>query len=156
MPEITFDVVGAAENSAYARDLVARAALQPNVVLHGRVERDRMPDVYKQASCLCCTSSFEGFPNTFLEAFSHGVPVVSTVDPDGVLATRGLGAAAPDAPALLCTTRDLLSKEAHWRAVSNRARQYYLENHTVDAVLPQFEQVFLDVTARRRAVGGPS
>ena len=151
--DVGFDIVGAAEDSRYARALTARAARLPNVILHGRVERNRMPEVYRRASCLCCTSAFEGFPNTFLEAFSHGLPVVSTVDPDGVLATHGLGAAAPDVPALLNALRDLLTNEARWRAASGRARQYYLENHTVDSVLPQFEQVFLDVIAQRRSSG---
>lgn len=152
MPDVSFDVVGGATaESAYIRDLAARAARAPNVTLHGRVERSRMPEIYRQASCLCCTSAFEGFPNTFLEAFSYGVPVVSTVDPDGVLAARRLGAVARDVPTLLTALHTLITCEARWHEASAQARRYYLENHTVEAVLPQFERVFLDVTARRRA-----
>jgi glycosyltransferase involved in cell wall biosynthesis len=107
--------------------------------------------MYQQASCLCCTSTYEGFPNTFLEAFSHGVPVVSTVDPDGVLAGQRLGAVAQDAPGVLAALRTLLGSTARWQEASDNARQYYVEHHALDAVLPQFEQVFLEVAARQRA-----
>jgi glycosyltransferase involved in cell wall biosynthesis len=152
LPDVVFDVAGDAEaDTPYTRGLKARAALLPNVRLHGRVQRASMPAVYQQASCLCCTSTFEGFPNTFLEAFSHGVPVVSTVDPDGVLAERRLGAVAQDVPGLLAALRTLLGSTARWQEASDNARQYYVEHHALDTVLPQFEQVFLDVAARQRA-----
>ena len=152
LPDVAFDVVGDAEaDTAYTRGLNMRAARLPNVRLHGRIERAHMPAVYQQASCLCCTSTYEGFPNTFLEAFSHGVPVVSTVDPDGVLAGRRLGAVAQDAPGLLAALRTLLGSTARWQEASDNARQYYVEHHALDAVLPQFEQVFLEVAARQRA-----
>ena len=64
----------------------------PNVTLHGRVERERMPSLYQDALCLCCTSVLEGFPNTFLEAWSVGLPVVSSFDPDHLIAERGSAA----------------------------------------------------------------
>lgn len=152
MPDVAFDVIGAPEaDTAYTRGLQTRAVGLSNVVLHGRVERARMPAVYRRASCLCCTSTYEGFPNTFLEAFSHGVPVVSTVDPDGLLAGRRLGAVAPDLSGLLAALRTLLGSETRWQAASHNARRYYAENHTVETVLPQFEQVFLEVAARTGA-----
>lgn len=152
LPVTAFDIVGAAEaDTAYTRALRARAAQLPNVTLHGRIERARMPEVYRRANCLCCTSSHEGFPNTFLEAFSYGVPVVSTIDPDGLLVARGLGATATDVPGLLAELRALLGGAARWRATSQSARQYYRENHTVAVVLPRFEHAFLTAIERKRA-----
>jgi glycosyltransferase involved in cell wall biosynthesis len=150
MPDINFDVVGGPDvANTYSQELLGRAAAQPNITLHGRVARQHMPGIYRRACCLCCTSRFEGFPNTFLEAFSHGLPVVSTIDPDGLIARRRLGATANDIPALRSALRTLLSSPALWQEASANARRYYLENHTVEAVLPRFEDVFLRAAAQR-------
>lgn len=49
-----------------------------NVTLHGHVERAVIDDLYDQAQILMISSFQEGFGIVGLEAFSHGVPVVST------------------------------------------------------------------------------
>ena len=66
--------------------LLAEARTLPNLVLHGAVPRERMAAMYGGAALLLCTSRYEGFPNTFIEAWSLGIPVVSTIDPDGLIA----------------------------------------------------------------------
>lgn len=64
--------------------MLARARSLSNVRLHGRIaERAALAELYRGAALLCCTSSLEGFPNTFLEAWSHGLPVVTTSTPTG-------------------------------------------------------------------------
>lgn len=145
MPEMAFDVAGPCGEDAYGVSVRQRAAMLGNVTLHGGVERSRMPDFYRGASCLCCTSDVEGFPNTFLEAWSHGLPVVTTFDPDGVVAEHGLGFAARDVPSLAAALRALATDPEAWRKASRNGRRYYLENHRVDVVLPRFEEVFINV-----------
>ncbi len=143
-PEIHFDVVGPADGSEYARNICDRARTLPNLTLHGVIPRARMPEFYRQAACLCCTSVVEGFPNTFLEAWSHGLPVVSTFDPDRLIAERQLGVAAGDVMGLAAGIRLLIQSPDEWRQISTRARLYYTENHTVDATVPRFVEIFLD------------
>ncbi|MFZ3115254.1 MAG: glycosyltransferase family 4 protein [Syntrophales bacterium] len=143
-PEIHFDVVGPADGSEYARNIYDRARTLPNLTLHGVIPRARMPEFYRQAACLCCTSVVEGFPNTFLEAWSHGLPVVSTFDPDRLIAERQLGVAAGDVMGLAVGIRLLIQSPDEWRQISTRARLYYTENHTVDATVPRFVEIFLD------------
>ncbi|MBN2560131.1 MAG: glycosyltransferase family 4 protein [Phycisphaerae bacterium] len=145
MPNVTFNVVGPLEQeTGYARTHQERARNLANVVFQGRVPREQMPSLYQNAACLCCTSRFEGFPNTFLEAWSHGLPVVSMFDPDDLIMERGLGAAATDVPGLIAGIRSLLASPDRWRQASDNARRYYVENHTVEAVLPRFEQLLLN------------
>lgn len=149
MPDVRFDVAGAPEeSSAYISGLQARAARLTNVNMLGRVERARMTEPYRGAHALVCTSEYEGFPNTFLEAFSHGVPVVSTVDPDGLIAERAMGGVGDSVESLTSVLRGLLESPTAWQAASTAARQYYSQNHQLERVLPQFERV-LRSAARR-------
>ncbi len=149
MPGVRFDVAGAPEESSeYISGLQARAASLKNVNMLGRVERGRMAELYRGAHALVCTSEYEGFPNTFLEAFSHGVPVVSTIDPDGLIAERSMGGVGDSVESLTCVLRGLLESPAAWQDASTEARQYYSQNHMLERVLPQFERV-LRSAARR-------
>ena len=51
---------------------------------------------------------------------------------------------ADDAPGLVAGLRRLLESPERYRQISDNARRYYVTNHTVEVVLPQFERVFLD------------
>ncbi len=138
-PQLAFDVVGPADE-AHGVGIVRRARELPNVTVHGRASRAQMDGFYRRAAALLCTSDYEGFPNTFIEAWSHGIPVVSTHDPDGLIDRLGLGASVAPKPAAIATAlQGLLRSREDWTAASGRARRYYLENHTVDRVMRQFE-----------------
>lgn len=154
-PEITFDVVGAANGtSEYASTLTKRAAGISNVNMHGRVPHDEVAGFYRRCRVLCCTSAYEGFPNTFLEAWSCGVPVVSTFDPDHVIVERRLGLVAQDREGIVSGLREMIRLPEEWLKASEAARQYYLKYHAPEVSLPRFEHLFLDVqrTDSRKAV----
>lgn len=151
-PELAFDLVGPTDGSGYADGLLSAARHVPNVTVHGPAERARVTGLYAQADCLCLTSDSEGFPNTFLEAWSQGLPVISTVDPDDLIATRGLGAVASDVAGLARAIRELLGSPTRWHETSLAARRYYEAHHAPDVVMPQFVRVFREVieTGRRQ------
>jgi glycosyltransferase involved in cell wall biosynthesis len=91
-PDITFHVVGAANsNSEYTRSTLEAAKGIQNVIIHGKVSDQKLADLYRISKVLCCTSIIEGFPTTFLEAWSYGLPVVTTFDPDNIVSANGLG-----------------------------------------------------------------
>ena len=150
-PDLHFDLVGPGNGGDYAQAIIGRAQTLPNVTVHGAIARERVGEFYRRAACLCSTSEFEGFPNTFLEAWAQGVPIVSTVDPDGLIARRGLGRAVKHAEDLRGALRDLLADPEAWTATSLRARGYYQENHSVEAAMPRFERAFLAAASGGRA-----
>ena len=149
-PDVGFDLVGPADTSPYTRAVLEAVRSTPNVRVRGAVPRPKVPALYLAASCLVCTSRDEGFPNTFLEAWSHGLPVVSTFDPDGLIAERGLGGAAADVAELAAGIRHLLLSPEEWRGASERARRHYLDNHTIEGAMSRFEAVFLELGASER------
>lgn len=148
-PAVHFDVVGPAEHSTYAAPLLERAKTIPNVTLHGRKNRRELVPIYQSADCLCCTSIREGFPNTFLEAWSHGVPVVSTLDVDSRISTLGLGAIATSPKALSEAIVHLFADHERWRTASRTARQYFIEQHSLATAMPRFASCFKRVASNR-------
>ena len=140
LPSVTFEIA-AADNGALdlTNNLRARATTLTNVRWRGAVPRELMPEFYRGATCLCCTSMHEGFPNIFIEAWSHGVPVVTTFDPDGTVVRSGIGVAASGVNELVGAISDFCSNRALWCETSRRAREYYRANHRVDAVMPRFQ-----------------
>jgi glycosyltransferase involved in cell wall biosynthesis len=148
-PDHAFDLVGPEDGTAYARRIVDRARGVANVTVHGPVSRDRAGALLDAAACLVCTSEIEGFPNTFLEAWSRRVPVVSTFDPDGVIARHGLGVSA-DPAGLPAAVAEMTGSRSLWLEASERARRYYLAHHTIDSVMPRFESLFASTVEAAR------
>ena len=144
-PELHFDLVGPAGDSEYARSVCRRARTIANVTLHGPASRDRVSEFYKAARIMCCTSDFEGFPNTFLEAWSYGVPIVTTFDPDNLIIDKDMGIVGRNVEGLASGIRSLLADSKRWQRASEATRQYYLDNHTIDSVMPRFESIFREI-----------
>lgn len=142
-PEIHIDVLGNGDD-ACAAGFRAAAAGVPNLRLHGSVPPGQVVRFYRASAGLLCTSEDEGFPNTFVEAWSCGTPVISTFDPDGCVERAGLGAAAEDVPELAARARALLSDADAWRRASAAARDYFARHLSLDAVLPRLEEVLLN------------
>jgi len=156
LPEYTLDVVGEANaESPYARTFRQNAGHCPSLVLHGRVSQERLRQMYDETAVLLGTSQTEGFPVVFLEAWSRGIPVLSTFDPDGVIAGHHVGWYASSVAGLAHGLRVALEDPEQWHAASEAARAYYARNHTADAALTHFEQLFLTL-ARGPESGNPA
>ncbi|MEJ2703923.1 MAG: glycosyltransferase family 4 protein [Sedimentisphaerales bacterium] len=144
-PETAFHVVGAANSDFdYANALMKRAANISNVKMHGRIAHTEMATYYRQCRVLCCTSAYEGFPNTFLEAWSLGIPVVSTFDPDNVIRDNGLGVVAQDADGIVLGLKKLIQSRDVWEKASRAAKEYYMAYHTPEAYLSKLERLLLE------------
>ena len=69
----------------------AVAAAHPNLTVLGPLAHERVGEFLLQAGLFTHTSPIEGFPNTFLEAWAHGLPTVTTFDPDGIIERERIG-----------------------------------------------------------------
>lgn len=121
------------EAALYERVRDGAAAL-PNVRFHGQVKFGTTRALFADARIFINTSSFEGFPNTYLQAWANGVPVIATFDPDGIIASKGLGVAVLDAGAAAVQARALLAAPDEWAACSARCRAYAVARLSPDTV----------------------
>lgn len=143
LPDIRFVMVGGPclQQEALFERVQAAAGELPNVEIVGFVPFAQMDAYYRRASALLCTSTIEGFPNTFLQAWAHKMPVVSTLDPDHVLQDNGLGIAGTTVGELAEALRRTCGPEGV--AMGERCREYLERVHSVEAVLAPLESLLL-------------
>ena len=143
LPHIAFRMAGGPGEGQHERfgNVQELAQALPNLTVLGFVPFSEIDQHYKKASAYLCTSTIEGFPNTFLQAWNHRTPVVSTYDPDDVLQANDIGIACRDVDELTAAVQRACSAEGH--AMAARAR-YHLERvHSVDAVMGALEPLLL-------------
>jgi len=99
LPEVKIHMVGGPlpGEEALFRDVKDAAATKANLRFHGRLSYRDAGQLYGRAKVLVNTSDIEGFPNSYLQAWIRGVPVVTLIDPDRVIEREGLGVAASSA-----------------------------------------------------------
>jgi len=93
LPGLRFTMVGPRTPDSALCDQVEEAARGvPNLEFHGFRPFAEVDEIFARCRMLVSTSAMEGFPNVFLQAMRRGVPIVSFVDPDDMIARNGLGA----------------------------------------------------------------
>lgn len=127
------------------REIRRMAETLGNVTFHGRLPYAETCALYDRARLLVNTSDLEGFPNSYLQAWVRGVPVVTLIDPDRVIEREGLGFAALSPTDLGDATHRLLQDAAAWRAASERCRAYMAHEYGEDRVLAAYLEAFTAV-----------
>jgi glycosyltransferase involved in cell wall biosynthesis len=135
LPAIRFIMAGGpgAGQDALFSQIEQAAASISNVDVLGFVPFSEIDQYYARASALLCTSTVEGFPNTFLQAWNQRTPVVSTFDPDNVLARHGVGIPCKNIGELITGIQRACSTEGP--AMGERCRGYLERVHSVEAVM---------------------
>jgi glycosyltransferase involved in cell wall biosynthesis len=148
-PEQTFHIVGPAlEYVRAVRAQSGHADPEPvNVITHGPLLRSELEGWYRRSGLLLSTSLVEGYPNTFIEAWSHGVPLVSTLDPDDVIRNTGLGAVATTPEQLAEEVRRICGSPEDHADCSRRARAFFLEHHAVAGVIRSYTALLQRLTS---------
>ena len=77
-----------------------------------------------------CTSEFEGFPNTFLQAWSLGLPVVSTVDPSEIIIDNKLGFVVESPEELIDKVALLITDNTIYNKCADNVTTYFVNNHS--------------------------
>ena len=77
-PEARLTIAGSGPQEAELRQLVTDLGLQARVHFTGRLDRDDMAALYREADAMLNPSLADNMPNSVLESMASGVPVVST------------------------------------------------------------------------------
>lgn len=136
IPEARFRMIGGpGEDPGFDREIALAAESIPNLEFLGFVPPPEMDPHYRGASLYVNTSRLEGLPNTFLQSWAHGVPTVTTaVDPDGVIAEKGLGGVGPTPDELAAVVEPLLRDPAARALAGERAHGHVSRHHAVEKI----------------------
>jgi len=158
LPACRFRLVGgpdgSADGRAYFDDIRTRAAPLPNVEITGFVPFVDVERHFDGASIFVNTSSGEGFPNTFLQAWSRAIPTVSFFDAGASVAGQPVGVVVPDTAAMVAAVQQLKGSPSLWAETGERARACFESRHSADRITEAYEQLLVDAMGRRR--GNPS
>jgi glycosyltransferase involved in cell wall biosynthesis len=115
----------------------------------GFMPLDAVEAEFDGASVLVNTTDFEGFPNTFLQAWSRGMPTLSFFDAGARLNGREVGCSVAVLDAMAIKLRELKSSPTRWAEESERVAAYHADRHTVAAAVDGYEQLFEALTTGR-------
>lgn len=138
-----FLMIGRVEHDHYQEQLSAAARTLSNFRYGGLVLPAKVGEVFRRAHLHVKTSlPIEGFPNTFIEAWLHGVPVVSyETDPEGFLNEQHLGVCAASVDEMERTIRDLLDHPGRRREIGARARAFAAHEFDLKNNVDRFERL---------------
>jgi len=106
----------------------------PNLDFRGAVSYHDIGDCFSSSRVFLNTSDSEGFPNSFLQAWVRGLPVISFFDPDGLIQKKGLGLVPSCLDDMCSGLQRLLQNPADIEEISARARRFAIENYSPTAV----------------------
>jgi len=133
-PNAEFTFVTGRTRPQQLAELRSRGILPKNVRLLGAVSLAAAEELLEQAWVLLHTGRYEGFPNTFVQAWLRQTPVLSLwVDPGGVLGRQQLGMCAQgDRAKLLQALQRLLQDSALREELGQRCRAYAERMHGLE------------------------
>lgn len=140
LPHVRFTVAGGSLPGAddYYRSMMQLAGQLPNVTCLGAVPYAQVGDLFSRAKIFLNTSAIEGFPNTFLQAWIRGVPVVTFFDPDSLVKNRQLGRAVASTEEMAQTLDTLLKDDGERRRMGERARSFALAEFSAPSIARRY------------------
>lgn len=123
----------------YFRAIRGEAASLPNVEFRGFVPFSEADRQFNGARMVINTSLYEGFPNTFLQAWSRGVPTLAFVDTGSRIDGEPVYDMVKDVPEAARNVDRLMRDDAAWGQAARKALAYFGDNHSVEAIVSHYE-----------------
>jgi glycosyltransferase involved in cell wall biosynthesis len=144
LPKLSVHMVGGPipDSALLYEEIRQRASTITNMVFHGQIPYHDVNDYFARSRVFVNTSEIEGFPNSFLQSWARGTPVVSFFDPDGIIKKEGLGYAVKDLAHMRDAVAGLCAEPAHWQEVSDRCVAFMLKRFDESKILSVYVDVF--------------
>ncbi len=143
LPDVEFVMIGWTSDEEFRSEIRERVGSTPNLRFEGFVPPDEIDHYYRRAMMLVNTSEYEGFPNTFLEAWRFGVPVVSLHHTlDGLLSEGEIGVHAGSTERLTEVVDQLAVDSERAATLGENGRAYLREHYSVAVARETYAELF--------------
>lgn len=132
LKNVRFYMIGRRESKKHETQIEDKIANIKNLEHLGERSLEEVNEFFCKAHIFVNTSDFEGFPNTFIQAWMRRVPVVSlNVDPDNILKNHGIGLHSGCFEQLVKDTRRLIEDEHLRETMGKKGQEYAFRNHSL-------------------------
>lgn len=145
---------GEPDSEACYAAIAAAAADLPNVQMLGFQPVSKAEPWFDRARVLVSTSSREGMPNVFLQAWARGVPTVAFLDIGARLGGEPVYPVMHDVAEAAGEIERLFADDVAHAHAAARCREYFAATHSGPEVLARYRRVLDDLVrrdARRRS-----
>ena len=141
LPEFKFAMVGAPQDIALFENCKVKAKSITNLNFLGYKSFIETTKLIYSSKILINTSEAEGFPNTFLQAWSNNIPTIATVDPRSVIENYDLGFFVKSLKELIEKSRILITDQRLLESKRSKINSYFSKMHDPEinyAILSDF------------------
>lgn len=141
LPMHSFAAIGSLQDNQEAKLLEKYVQKFSNLNYLGYLDVNSTTQIISKSRLLVCTSEKEGFPNTFLQAWSCGVPVISTVDPSNTIENYKLGRNVSSINELIDEAKQLIESEKEYLNIKSQIKEYFEVYHNKKSGLNIIKQL---------------
>lgn len=147
MPDLRFQMVGGPQpgHEALFDAIQKKALLIPNLEFCGHVPYHSMDSYYSSARIFVNTSESEGFPNSYLQSWVRGTPVIAFFDPDAIIERFLLGQVVASIDSMRVAVRSMISdnflRDDYGKKCLSYMEDHYSEQAVAALYIDQFEEL---------------
>ncbi len=131
LPQYRFMMIGGPDaDKDYYNRIAQEASGIENLSFMGKQPFAATCNLVGRARLLACTSEFEGFPNTFLQAWSKGLPVITTVNPSGIVSDKHLGSVVSSENEFQESLAAMLTDEKLYNDCATAVNEFFVEQYS--------------------------
>ncbi|WP_020529664.1 glycosyltransferase family 4 protein [Flexithrix dorotheae] len=139
---ISMKVIGKVSMDKYGLMLKKYSDETDHLLLLGELKPEEVQKMLLESMFLINTSEYEGFSNTFIEAWLRGVPVFSfEVDPDNIICENKIGLVSKNNSELSQEIIKLCDDFSSWKLLSAKCQEFALDTFDITKAVNRLEKI---------------
>lgn len=127
-----FIMIGRPASGPWQDKLLEKINSVPNLKYKGELSLDKVNMILRESHILVNTSEFEGFPNTYIQAWMRKVPVVAlNSDPDDIIKKNGVGFHSKTFQQMVIDVKKLIENKQLREKMGEKSQTFASDTFTV-------------------------